>query len=62
MIHGFSTGNYVTMCGHPTLASFARYLSHGPPIVYLRLNEQILFLQAKTVSTALALGGKNGKA
>ena len=62
MIRVFSTGKYITVCGQPTLASFARYLSHSSPIVYLRLKEQILFLEAKTVLTSLALWGKNGKA
>ena len=62
MIHVFSTGNYITVCGQPTLLSFARYLSHGPPIVYLLLKKQILFLQAKIILTALALWDKNGKA
>jgi hypothetical protein len=62
MIHVFSTGNYITVCGQLTLASFARYLSHGPPIVYLLLKEQILFLQTKIILTALALWGKNSKA
>lgn len=62
MIHVFSTGNYITVCSQPTLVSFARYMSYGPPIVYLLLKEQILFLQVKIVVTVLALWGKNGKA
>jgi len=62
MIHVFSTGNYITVFSQPALVSFARYLFHGPPIVYLLLKEQILFLQVKIVLTALALCGKNGKA